>query len=361
MKRVYLITGADGHLAKAVIKRLRGQDCLIRGLILPGEPGADDGMITYYTGDITKPETLDPFFSGLEGCEIIVLHMAALISVQDEDSAAIREVNAGGTGNIIEKCRQYHADRLLYVSSVHAIPVPENGEVVREIREFSPDRVSGAYGKTKAEATQMVLDAGKDGLDVVVVHPSGIFGPGDSGRNHVTQLIQMYLHHRLPAGVKGGYDFVDVRDAADGIAAAAVRGRSGECYLLTNRYVSIPELLELLRISAGRKRKIPSVRIRTAMAAVPLLKAFSALTGTRPIFTGYALETLASDIRFSHEKASRELKFHPRDIKETVKDTMDYLKGQENSSRPGRRSRRRRRRFPTLTDFARVIAQSQRI
>lgn len=328
MKRVYLITGADGHLAKTTIERLRRQDCQIRGLILPGETGRNDSTITYYTGDITKPETLDPLFSGLEGREIIVLHMAALITVQDSCSDAVYEVNVNGTRNVIEKCRQYHAKRLLYVSSVHAIPVPDQRELVAEAKSFSEKDVEGAYAKTKAEATQLVLDAGKEGLDVVVVHPSGILGPGDQGRNHVTQLMQMYLNRHLPMGVQGGYDFVDVRDVADGIVSAIDNGRSGECYLLTNRYVSIPELLEYMRIAAGRKLRKCSLPLRIVKAFTPLIKGFAAVARARTIFTRSALETLDSNVFFSHSKASRELNYHPREISETVKDTLKDLKEQ---------------------------------
>lgn len=371
MKRVYIITGADGHLAKATIERLRSRDCLIRGLILPGESGTDDSVVSYYRGDITQPETLDPLFSGLKGKQIIVLHMAALISVQDTVSPELYEVNVTGTKNIIEKCRQYRVRRLLYVSSVHAIPVPGSGggdaparrssgsrlpghpspsarkrkarpgrsricpasfpdrkEILREISSFSEAEVEGAYAKTKAEATQLVLDAGAEGLDVVVVQPSAIFGPGDTGRNHITQLMAMYLKRRLPAGVRGGYDLVDVRDVADGIVSAIDKGRSGECYLLTNRYVTIPELLEHMRTAAGRKIRKVSCPIWLAKAAAPFIKGAAALKRSRPIFTKHALETLESRVRFSHKKATQELNYRPREINETVADTLEYLKNQ---------------------------------
>lgn len=47
MKKLYIITGAAGHLASTIIKYLRNTDCLIRGLILPSESGEDDRQITY--------------------------------------------------------------------------------------------------------------------------------------------------------------------------------------------------------------------------------------------------------------------------------------------------------------------------
>lgn len=326
MKRIYLITGAAGHLASTTIKKLRNQDCSIRGLILPDEQGTDDEQITYYRGDITKPDTLDAFFSGLEEYEVIVLHMAGIISIQDKVSPLVYEVNVNGTKNVIDKCLQYHVARLLYVSSVHAIPEPDKITTIEEIRHFSKGAVEGAYAITKAQATQAVLDAEKQGLDVVVVHPSGIIGPGDLGNNHTTQLMQMYLHHKLPMGVTGGYDFVDVRDVADGILAAVDKGNSGECYLLSNRYISIPELLECMRMATGRKRHKSCCPLWLAKAAAPVVEWIARLTKTRPIFTKYSLKTMESNGHFCHDKATMELGYHPRDIKVTVRDTMKYLR-----------------------------------
>ena len=325
MKRTYIVTGAIGHLASTVIEQLRKQDCDIRGLILPSEQGLDDDIIHYYKGDVTRPETLDQLFEGLAGKETIVLHLAALISIQDKVSPAVYNVNVNGTKNIIAKCEQYGVKRLVYVSSVHAIPEPDKITTIEEVRHFSKDTVEGAYAVTKAEATQAVLDAGKRGLDVVIVHPSGITGPGDLGRNHLTQLMQMYLHHKLPMGVKGGYDFVDVRDVADGIVSAIEKGRSGECYLLSNRYVPISELLECMRLATGRKGKKGCCPLWLAKAVAPIAETWARLTKTRPIFTKYSLKTMEANGHFCHDKATMELGYHPRDIKITVADTMAFL------------------------------------
>ena len=325
MKKVYLITGAAGHLARATIEKLRRQDCRIRGLILPGEPGTSDGQITYFRGDVTKPDTLDAFFSGLEDSQVIVLHMAAIVSIQDRVSPAVYNVNVNGTRIVLNKCLQYHVKRLVYVSSVHAIPAPDKISTITEVDHFSKDAVEGAYAVTKAEATQLVLDAGKKGLDVVVVHPSGITGPGDLGRNHLTQLAQMYLHHKLPMGVRGGYDFVDVRDVADGIIRAAERGRGGECYLLSNRYVSISEFLEFMRVATGRKAHKGCCPLWLASLVAPATEIIARLQKKRPIFTKYSLKTMGSNGHFCHDKATMELGYHPRDFKDTVADTMAFL------------------------------------
>ncbi len=326
MNRIlYIITGAGGHLAGAILRTLINKDCLVRGLLLPGEEGLPGNNVTYITGDVTEPETLDPLFENTDGAKVIVLHCAGIVSIQKKVSYATYRVNVIGTRNIIAKCRRYSVHRLVYVSSVHALP-EKKGSVIRETDHFSPDTVDGAYAKTKAEATQAVLDAARNGLNAIIVHPSGIVGPFDRyGDNHLVQMMSLYLRHRLPAGVRGGYDFVDVRDVAEGVLLAAQRGTPGECYILSNRYISMKELLEEMRKCTGRKRRLRMMPYFAARLFVPICERYAKLTHTRSIYTAYSIKTLANQTYFCHDKATAELGYHTREFKDTVRDTLLYL------------------------------------
>lgn len=325
MKRTWIVTGAAGHLGGAILRQLQGTDCAVRGLVLPGEKAAVDGQAVYCTGDVRDPDSLEPLFAGAEG-EVTVLHTAGIISINDTMTDALYAVNVEGTRHVICQCLRHGVRRLVYVSSVHAIPEQPDGRVVREVSAFSRDAVVGAYAATKAEATQAVLDAGKEGLDVVVVHPSGIIGPYDDGRNHTVQLLKMCLDGRLPAVVKGGYDFVDVRDVARGCLLAAEKGRAGECYILSGRYCTIQELAEMVRALAGGRKKL-CLPLGAAYAALPFFGLMAKVSRTRPLFTKYALYTISGNARFSCEKAAAELGYCPRDLRLTVRDTVAWLQG----------------------------------
>ncbi|HIT34110.1 MAG TPA: NAD-dependent epimerase/dehydratase family protein [Candidatus Faecousia intestinigallinarum] len=325
LQKLYIITGAGGHLAGTIIRYLQNTECLVRGLLLPGESLENQGNVTYVHGDVTQPETLVPLFAGSEQYDTIVIHAAGLISIGSKITPKLYSVNVEGTKNVIRLCQEYSVRRLVYVSSVHAIEEAPKKGIIREVTSFSKDRVIGAYARTKAEATQAVLDAAKDGLDAVVVHPSGILGPFDQGKNHIIQMVKTYLAGHLPAGVKGGYDFVDVRDVAQGCLAAAERGKAGECYILSNRYLSIKDLLAYLQKLTGGK-KMSCLPIQLAKIAAPFSEALGKLTGKRPLFTRYSLYTLQSNGNFSHEKATKALGYHPRDLKDTLRDTVTYLK-----------------------------------
>lgn len=324
MQKLYIITGANGHLASTIIKYLQKEASMIRGLILPSEENTDTETVKYYKGDITKPETLLDIFEQTDGYEVIVIHAAGLISIGDQITERLYNVNVNGTKNVIKACFKHSVKRLLYVSSVHAIPEGNRMSIIKEVSAFSKNKVMGAYASTKAEATQAVMDAVKNGLDSVVVHPSGIVGPYDDGNNHITQLIQMYLAGKLPAGVTGGYDFVDVRDVAKGCIAAALEGLKGECYILSNRYVPVSDLLEYMRIVTNGRRKI-CFPLTLAKLAAPVFELAGKISNSRPLFTKYSLATMDANGRFSHDKATMQLAYSPRDMKDTIADTIRYL------------------------------------
>ena len=78
------------------------------------------------------------------------------------------------------------------------IPLPDNQKMT-EIYKYEPDRLEGAYAKTKAEATQFVLDEnGRDGLETVVCQPSACMGPYDFKVSSVGSMIRMFSSGKFP-------------------------------------------------------------------------------------------------------------------------------------------------------------------
>ncbi len=328
MKRIFIVTGAAGHLGSTIVRLLLRCGESVRGLILPTEHGKDGKNIRYVKGDVRKKDSLRPLFENRENAELYVIHTAGIIDISEEVSPQMYAVNVKGTKNILTLCQEYAVKRLLYVSSVHAIPEKTGLEVLGEVHHFSPELVNGGYAKTKAEATQAVLDEVRRGLDAVIVHPSGILGPYDSSGNHLVQLVKDYITGKLPACVRGGYDFVDVRDVACGCVQAIEKGGRGECYILSNRHYEIKEVLKIARRFC-KGRKIPVLPIWIAKAVVPLMTAISRHRKERPLYTRYSLYTLTSNDRFSHDKATQDLGYRPRDLYQTIRDTVLWIKGKK--------------------------------
>ncbi len=332
MKKIYIVTGANGFLGNNIVRRLLKADCTaeIRALVLPGDKihSLDGVKCRLFYGDVTRKDSLREIFSTDELTELCVIHCAAVVYIKSKYNPVMYDVNVGGTKNIIDLTLEKNA-RLVYVSSVHAITELKNGKTMTEIRDFDAHKVEGQYAKNKAEMAKYFLEATeKRGLNAVMVHPSGIIGPGDYGSSHMTQLITDFAGGKLKACVKGGYDFVDVRDVADGIIKAAERGRTGECYILSNRYITVKELLDTISETMGTKKIKTVLPMWLAKAFAPLAELYNAARHQPPLFTRYSLYTLCSNANFSSEKAKRELGYTNRDLKETVADTVSWLKEQ---------------------------------
>lgn len=330
MKKVFIVTGANGFLGNHIVRKLSEDEAHeVRALVLPEDRShALDGLrCKIYQGDVTNPDSLKTIFEMDDSdAALYVIHCAAIVYIKTKYNPNVYDVNVNGTKNIIEKVLEKHA-RLIYVSSVHAIPEKPNHECIREIKDFDPARVAGQYAKTKAETASYVLKMVETkGLDACIVHPSGIIGPRDFGNSHLTQLIIDFANGSLKACVKGGYDFVDVRDVADGVIRACDKGRPGECYILSNRYVRIRELLDLVSEVRNTKRIKSVLPMWLAKLTAPLSEAYYAMLKQPPLYTRYSLYTLTSNSNFSNEKAKKELGYQNRDLKETIRDTVAWLK-----------------------------------
>lgn len=327
---VYLVTGVSGHLGNVIARQLVEAGQKVRGLVLPDDPieGRLPEQVELFTGDITNRESLRSLFSVPKGSSLRVIHSAGIISIASKAQTKLQATNVGGVKNMLTLSHEHQVEKFIYVSSVHAIPELPHGETIKEVDYFHPDLVVGPYAKTKAEATALVLRAAQDGLNATVVHPSGIVGPYDYGQGHVTQLIEEQCKGRLVASVRGGYDFVDVRDVAMGTIKACDQGRPGECYILSQGYMEIGDILaEIERITKMPKPRL-ILPLWLARLSAPGAEWYYYLRGLRPLYTPYSLYTLRSNGSFSHKKATAELDYRPRSFRLTLEDTIRWLQVQ---------------------------------
>ena len=326
MNKIYIITGANGFLGNNIIRKLEQEkNSEIRAFVLKGESikSLENLKCKIYYGDVTKKESLASVFENTEGKEVFVIHCAGIVYIKSKYNPLVYNVNVNGTKNIVDKVLNINA-KLVYISSVHAIP--ECDGVITETVDFDPNRVEGLYAKTKAEAAKYVMDAVKTkNLNACIIHPSGIIGPNDYGNSHLTELVKEVASGKLFACVKGGYDFVDVRDVADGVINACNKNTKGECYILSNKYITIKELSDIICDCAKRKKINIVLPIWIAKIFALFFEIYYNLKKQTPLFTKYSLYTLSSNANFSNKKAKEELNFKNRDMIDTIKDTIKWI------------------------------------
>jgi dihydroflavonol-4-reductase len=319
-----VVTGCTGHVGNALLRALTAEGTKeVRALVRPGRNSAlIEGLdVEMVEADVRDYDSLVRAFRGADQ----VFHVAGIISIAGSGLKRLRETNVEGTRNVISACREVGARRLVYTSSVHAFVEPPAGIYLQETQDIDPERVRGPYAKTKAEATRLVVEAAKEGMDAVIVFPSGIVGPYDSRPSLMGQLMLDCATGHLSAYTRGAYDFVDVRDVAQGLIAAAEKGRQGEGYILSGHRVTVRDLLQTVERSTGVPAPGLCLPLGFTKAVSYLMPAYYRIRRERPRFTTYSLHVISSNSLMSHEKADREMGFSPRPFEETVRDTVEWF------------------------------------
>lgn len=323
MRGLVAITGATGHLGQALVRQLVDEGRPVRAIgaepLDIAFPDLDDLPVERVQADVRDDRQVSRAIAGAD----VVLHLAARVSIASDD-ALLGPINVGGVANVLDACRTHGVRRLVHVSSVGAL-VP--GGTCGEVEERAPllDPAANAYGASKARGEQLVRHAIADGLDAVIVYPTGILGPGDPGRNHLNRMLLDLWRRRLPARVGGGFDWVDVRDVTAGIVAAERWAPAGGRYVLAGNWATVEELTT--RAAAVGGVRPPRVALPMGVArfaaavAEPVQRA-----ARRPLrFTRSTLDTLTSDDPYDPVRARRELGYSPRPLQETLEDTFDWF------------------------------------
>jgi len=329
---VILITGGTGHIGNVLVRELLALGEKARVLVLPGEDleplqGLDVEIVQ---GDVLQPATLERALENVE----MVYHLAGIISIMPRKDDLVHQVNVEGTRNLLQAARG-KVRRLVYTSSIHALGRPPHGVIIDESLPFDPENTAGEYDRSKAQASLMVLKAAREGMDAVIVCPTGVIGPYDFRESEVGRLISGAADGKPQYWLHGGYDFVDVRDVARGMILACRKGRSGETYILGCERISIKRIYETIVEITGIRAVRLHIPTWLARLASRVAVAYYRVSRTRPIFTPYSLETVLSNSTISWAKASRELGYSPRSLRESIADTIEWMKAHK---RPWRKN-----------------------
>jgi dihydroflavonol-4-reductase len=320
------VTGATGHLGACLVRQLVQQGHRVRALVR-GEPGATilPPEVETQPGDVRDPEAMRRLATGAE----VVYHLAAMISIVGPMNGLVEEINVGGARTTARAALEAGVRRFVHVCSVHAFQQHPIDQPLDEDRARVVPGKAPAYDVSKAAGEAEVRALIAQGLDAVIVHPSGVIGPFDYRPSRMGQVFLDLYHRRMPGLVAGGFDWVDVRDVCRGIQAAAAHGRVGESYLLSGTYKRMVELGALVQEITGARPPRMTSPMWLARMSAPFMHTWARVRRAEPLYTSEALVALRGNPCYVRAKAERELGHRPRPIEATIRDGYAWFAAQE--------------------------------
>ncbi len=320
-----LVTGATGFIGRHLVERLANKGVTVRVLC---RRTADVSSfkrreIEICWGDVLDGSTVE---AAVRGCDQ-VFHLAAFAQGWAKDPQAFFETNVGGLQNVLSAAQRASVEKVVYTSSSVTLG-PSNGTPAAESSPRSQEFFTD-YEHSKSVAEQEALSYVRSGLNVVIVCPTRVFGPGVlSVANSVTKMVQQYLKGkwRFILGDGNGIgNYVYVEDVVDGHLLAMEKGRAGERYLLGGENASYDEFFEIVAEVSGRRYKLFHVPMSLALLTSEIEEFRGKHFKHHPLITPGWVRTFIADWAFSTEKAQSELGCKITPLREALAMTIKWL------------------------------------
>ncbi len=329
-----LVTGGTGFIGSHLLLQLLENGEKVRAMYRnPKSISKTKNLFSFYAkamlfekiewieADITDIPSLEIAFQNIE----YVYHCAALVSFDPKDEEKLRKINIEGTANMINFSLRYGIKKLCYVSSIAALgDRPEYETTITETTEWNPERYHSDYAISKYGAEMEVWRAQQEGLNVVVINPGVVIGPGffDNGSGELFTTIAKGLKYYT----KGNTGFVGVSDVVTIAHRLMKSDVTAERFIVVAKTVSFEKITKQIATALGVKP--PHVYAKKWMTEIAwrldwILSLL--LFRKRKLSKAMATAMHSTDI-YSNEKIKNVLHFEFVPIDEVIQTTAKYFK-----------------------------------
>jgi dihydroflavonol-4-reductase len=320
-----LVTGATGFVGSAVARTLaaRGHRLRLMTRATSDRRNLAGLEAEIVTGDLTDRDSL---IRAVAGCRYLV-HVAADYRFWVPDPDAMLRANVDGTVAIMRAAQQAGVERIVHTSSVAALGLIGDGTPADEMTPAKESDFVGIYKRSKYLGERALLDlVRQEALPAVIVNPAAPVGPRDIKPTPTGKMILDAAAGRVPAYIDTGLNIVHVDDVAEGHALALERGRFGERYVLGGENMLLKDILALVAEVAGSRPPMMRLPEAAVWPAALAMEGFARLTGIPPMMTRDHLKMARKKMFYSSAKASAELGYHPRPVRQAVEDAVAWFR-----------------------------------
>jgi nucleoside-diphosphate-sugar epimerase len=327
------ITGGTGFIGERLTEKLISEGKQVVLLVRdPAKSGIKEKPgITIIKGDLFDIPAIE---EGISGCDL-AYHLAAYTKPSASDPQISFRTNVEGTENILEAALKCKVPRIVVTSTGGTLSYSADGNPVDEtapvLTEYNTE-----YERTKALAEKVIRQYCERGLNVIVVNPTRIYGPGKlSVSNSVTRIIDWYLKGSwrfVPGNGNsiGNYVFID--DVVNGLQLAYLKGKPGERYILGGENLSFRQMFSIIGSVSGKNRFMIYLPAPLLRFVVRVLTFFARMTGRDAPITNAWLDKYLKNWIMSSDKAVRELDYTITPFSKGVAETIKWIRANRNSN-----------------------------
>jgi len=324
-----MVTGATGFIGNKLVEILCDDNNIIHTLC---RSSSDTSRLTHPNIKIFKGDILDKasIEEAMKGCEL-VYHLAAYARNWAKNPDVYFEYNTNSLKNILDSALKFNVKRVLFTSSSVAIG-NSNGSPADETNLRSLPPLTN-YEASKLEAEKIIPEYLNQGLEIVSVYPTRLFGPGILAEsNSVTMMIDLYLKGkwRLILGdgeASGNYVLVD--DVANGMINTMTLGKNGERYILGGDNLSFNKFFSLVSENSGKKYQLLHVPKNLALLFSKLEESRAKISNHYPLISPGWVKTFCLDWNFSSDKAINEINYKITPFEKALQITLLWLSSNE--------------------------------
>ncbi len=300
------VTGGSGFLGSALVKRLVHDGESVRVLDLAPPASEIRSRVAFIKGNVRDRGVVE---QALKGCRM-VYHAAGILPLS-RDKKDFYEVNVQGTRQILESAKKNGLKKVIYYSSGHAV----YGLRARmPIKETDPQKPFSYYGKSKYAAEELCRAFREQGLNVSIVRPATVVGPGRLGTFKLLfDWIRAGKNVYLIGNGRNRVQYVSLDDLVEASLSLRRHGDFSDYNIGTDRFSSFGELIAGLVKQAGSRSKIVFVPTALAQLGLGLLD----LLRLSP-FVSLHYRTFHLDTYYDVTKAKTELGWQPKHSNEEM-------------------------------------------
>jgi NAD+-dependent farnesol dehydrogenase len=322
----YFITGANGFIGTALCQRLVLDGHRVVAFVRSPEKATH---LSHQNIQLVKGsfENTELMMNSMQDCDG-VFHLAAHAKPYNKNREISFKINVLGTEQLLKAALKMKIEKVVITSSAATIEpshsIPSDEDTPRTTPYFND------YESTKSKAEELALEYSKKGLDVVMVNPSRLYGPGlMNPSNSVTKMIDGYCKGSwriIPGNGNKIGNYVYIDDVVNGHILAMKYGKSGERYILGGDNVTFNEFFKHLENLTSTRRFMLKLPVFIMLGTSALMLATAKLTGTEAMITPAWIKKYLHDWELSSEKASRELSYQITPLEVGMQKTIDWLK-----------------------------------